>query len=68
MLVDSVLNEVFSFQRADDQVASYPVAINPDLVSRLESCLQELNLQPVVPRFTADAKEINLMVRLLFPG
>lgn len=40
----------------------YPVAISPEMVSRLENCLRELNLQPVNPNFSGDVKEINLMV------
>ncbi|KAG4077130.1 hypothetical protein HA402_016117 [Bradysia odoriphaga] len=32
---------------AEDQLTSYPVRISPDLVNRLESCLRDLNIEPV---------------------
>lgn len=33
--------------RAEDQLKSYPVAIAPELVDRLEMCLSELNISPM---------------------
>lgn len=40
-------NTIFIFPSAEDQLASYPVRISPDLVNRLECCLKDLNIQPV---------------------
>lgn len=40
--------------RAEDQVAPYPVAIAPEMVSRLEDCLQQLNSVPVQIRGGGD--------------
>lgn len=39
-----------SLLRAQDQTKPYPVSINPDLVSRIENCLKDLNIAPVNPR------------------
>lgn len=50
--------------RAEDQVPSYDVAIAPEMVTRLEDCLQQLNLEPVNLR-NASSGETNLLVRKL---
>lgn len=43
---------------------SYPVAISPEMVSRLEDCLEQLNINPVNVRNSPmnDNKEISLLV------
>lgn len=35
------------YSSAEDQVKSYPVAISPELVSRLEDALEQLDIRPM---------------------
>lgn len=49
-------------RRSDDETAPYPVAISPDLVNRLETCIEELNLQPVRLNPQSGSNEVNLLV------
>lgn len=44
-------------------VAPYPVAISPEMVTRLENCVQELNLSPVNLNPQNGSNKINLLVR-----
>lgn len=50
----------------EDQVPPYPVALNPEMITRLEDCLQQLNITPIIPSETKsqsnDSKEISLLV------
>lgn len=61
------LNEIVFYlhwDSAEDQVAPYPVALSPDMVSRLENCLQQLDIIPVNINNAPmnDNKEISLLV------
>lgn len=58
---DSELILLGSLNRSEDQLPPYDVAIAPEMVSRLEDCLQQLNLEPVNLR-NASGSEINLLV------
>ena len=48
--------------RNEDQVPPYDVAISPELVAKLEDCLNQLNLQPVNLQ-NASGNEVSLLVR-----
>lgn len=52
------------YNSAEDQLPPYDVAISPDMVSRLENCLQELDIAPVNLRNApmGENKEISLLV------
>lgn len=39
--------DVHVYLRPDDQMKSYPVAIDPELVPRLENALAQLNIKPM---------------------
>lgn len=52
---------------AEDQLKSYPVAIDPEIIIRLENCVQELNLAPINVRNLVKAENggvepLNLVV------
>lgn len=59
------LNSLFSIelQRNEDQVPPYDVAISPELVAKLEDCLNQLNLQPVNLQ-NAAGNEVSLLVSM----
>lgn len=49
-------------KRAENQVPPYPVAIAPELVEKLEDCLQQLHLAPNNISGFAEGREVNLLV------
>lgn len=53
--------------RAEEQVPSYPVAISPEMVSKLEDCLHQLDVAPINLNTApmSDNKEISLLVKSL---
>lgn len=55
----------FNFSRAEDQLASYPVRISPELVNRLECCLKDLNIEPVAVRMKSENNSEEQPVSLL---